>query len=458
MQASTGALVRINEVMGEVPTVTDMPDASPLPPLQREIRLTGVGFSYTPERRTLDGIDAVIPAGSRVAFVGPTGAGKSSVLQLLMRFYDPEEGSVLFDGRDLRSCTVDSLRSQIGVVFQDTFLFGTTIRENLALSKPGATEEEIVEAAKAAELDDFVASLPRGYDTLVGERGGRLSGGQRQRLAIARALLRNPRLLVLDEATSALDPKTERLIADTLSKVGEGRTTVAVTHRLTSITHYDRIFVIVSGKLVEAGTHDELLEVAGVYAELWAEQTGGRVPTEAPFDAIGALARVPLFSGLTSDQLEVVASRIRAADLAPSEAIPEGDGRLVIIRRGRARVLVSGLTGELTPTTELGPGDAFGLAALLGGGTGAMLQAQERTSLVVLDDEALAGLAAAFPTVAAALEGSRQHELGPAGGKQLSRMTMVRPSVHVAPSVAAVLPQPSPEEMRQATGAYPSIR
>src|SRR5262249_53129864 len=159
-------------------------------------------------------------------------AGKSSVLQLLLRFYDPEEGSVTFDGRDLRTATVASLRNQVGVVFQDTFLFDTTIRENIALGRPGASDADVEAAAKAAEVHDFIMTLPRGYDTLVGERGGRLSGGQRQRLSIARALVRNPRVLVLDEATSALDPRTERLVADTLDRVGQGRTTISVTHRL----------------------------------------------------------------------------------------------------------------------------------------------------------------------------------------------------------------------------------
>ncbi|MCA1692486.1 MAG: ATP-binding cassette domain-containing protein, partial [Actinobacteria bacterium] len=225
IQAATGALERVNEVLQAVPEIDDAPDAVALPPLRREIHLEGVGFSYTPERRTLEGIDVVIPAGSRVAFVGPTGAGKSSVLQLLMRFVDPDEGVVRFDGRDIRTGAVASLRGQLGVVFQESFLFDATIRENIAMGKPSATDEEVEAATRAAELHDFIAELPRGYDTLVGERGGRLSGGQRQRLAIARALLRDPSVLILDEATSALDPRTERLIASTLERVGAGRTT-----------------------------------------------------------------------------------------------------------------------------------------------------------------------------------------------------------------------------------------
>ena len=287
IQASTGALVRINEVLDAEPAVQDEAHAVALAPLADSIRLADVSFSYTPERRTLEHLDVVIAAGSRVAFVGPTGAGKSSVLQLLMRFYDPDDGAVLFDGRDARTATVESLRRQLGVVFQETFLFDTTIRENIATGKPGATDGEIEAAARAAELHEFVIDQPRGYDTLVGERGSRLSGGQRQRVAIARALLRDPSVLLFDEATSALDARTERVIADTLHRIGEGRTTIAVTHRLASVTAYDRIFVVADGKIVEQGRHDELLKLDGLYAGLWAEQTGVPAAPEAPAPAVG---------------------------------------------------------------------------------------------------------------------------------------------------------------------------
>ncbi|MDQ6728542.1 MAG: ABC transporter ATP-binding protein/permease, partial [Actinomycetota bacterium] len=337
IQAATGALERVNEVLEAVPEIDDTADATVLAPLRREIRLEGVGFSYTPDRRTLEGIDVVIPAGARVAFVGPTGAGKSSVLQLLMRFVDPDEGAVRFDGQDARTVTVASLRGQLGVVFQESFLFDATIRENIAMGKPNATDEEVEAAARSAELHDFITELPRGYDTLVGERGGRLSGGQRQRLAIARALLRDPSVLILDEATSALDPRTERLIASTLERVGAGRTTVAVTHRLNSVTTYDRIFVLVAGRLVEQGTHDELVRLGGVYAGLWTEQTGGAA-AEPPFDVAAALARVSLFGALGPDDLAAVAARLRPVQLAAGERLAEGGGRLVLVRRGRAAV------------------------------------------------------------------------------------------------------------------------
>ena len=408
IQASTGSLLRINEVIDATPEIADAPAAAELPPLTREVRFDNVGFSYTSQRTTLEGVSCVIPAGTRVAFVGPTGAGKSSVLQLIMRFYDVDDGALLFDGRDVRGVTVASLRGQLGVVFQDTFLFDTTLRENIGMGKPGATEAEIEAAARAAELHDFVEALPRGYDTLVGERGGRLSGGQRQRLAIARALLRNPRILVLDEATSALDPRTERLIADTLERVSEGRTTIAVTHRLTSITNYDQIFVMSAGHLVERGTHAELLALDGVYAELWGEQTGGIASTEAPFDAVGALSSVTIFSGLTRDELAAAASRLRALELPAGARLAQNSGMLALVHKGRPRVFAPGLDGQLVPAAALQPGDAFGLAALLGAETGAELVAEEPVELLVLDADSLAALVAIHPSVAAALDGRRR--------------------------------------------------
>ena len=385
------------------------PAATELPPVTREVRLDNVGFSYTAQRTTLEGVSCVIPAGTRVAFVGPTGAGKSSVLQLIMRFYDVDDGALLFDGHDAREVTVASFRGQLGVVFQDTFLFDTTLGENIAMGKPGASEAEIEAAARAAELHDFVQTLPRGYNTLVGERGGRLSGGQRQRLAIARALLRNPRILVLDEATSALDPRTERLISDTLERVGEGRTTIAVTHRLTSITNYDQIFVMSAGHLVERGTHAELLALDGVYAELWGEQTGGIAADRSAVRRGGrTLGRDHL--------LRPHARRARGRRVqAPSRSsFPrardshENSGMLAIVRKGRPRVFAPGLDGQLMPAAALQPGDAFGLSALLGAETGAELVAEEPVELLVLDSDSLAALAAIHPSVAAALMGGRR--------------------------------------------------
>ena len=459
IQSSTGALVRINEVLDAEPEVDERADAQDLPPLQHSISLRDVGFSYTSERVTLDHIDVEITAGQRVAFVGPTGAGKSSILQLLMRFYDPDEGAVLFDGVDVREATVTSLRAQLGVVFQETFLFNSTIRENIALGNPNASDAEIEAAAQAAELHDFVIGLPRGYETLVGERGGRLSGGQRQRLSIARALLRDPRVLLLDEATSALDPRTERMISDTLERVGQGRTTVAVTHRLTSITNYDQIFVIVDGKLVEHGTHADLVALGGVYAQLWAEQTSGVAPTEPPFDAAGALARVPLFADLDDRARTEVASRLRSTDLPAGGTMDEGGGRLILVRRGRGSVMAPDFTGELAPLAEVGPGDTFGLAALLGEERGHVLRAIDALSLLVLDEEAVRGIAAEHPSVATALEGGGAAAAAPAGGTRLSRLTIAPGSrLSLLMADASAPAPPSAEDVRRMTGSMPAVK
>jgi energy-coupling factor transporter ATP-binding protein EcfA2 len=379
-----------------------------------------------------------------------------------MRFADPDEGAIRFDGRDIRAATLASLRGQLGVVFQESFLFDATIRENIAMGKPNATDEEVEAAAKAAELHEFITELPRGYDTLVGERGGRLSGGQRQRLAIARALLRDPSVLILDEATSALDPRTERLIATTLERVGAGRTTIAVTHRLNSVITYDRIFVIVAGKLVEQGTHDELVRLGGAYAGLWAEQTGGGVAADAPFDSMAAVARVTLFAGLPPEDLALVAGRLRPYELASGERVAEGGGRLTLVRRGRATVLAPGLGGgEPAPVAQLGPGDAFGVSALLGQETGSTLSADGPVSLLVLDDESIAALAASLPAVGAALEGSRPPAVSPAGGRRLTRMTLMPGNrlsvVGAAVSSAPVPAGPSPDDVRRVTGTFGAV-
>lgn len=272
IRATTGIL-RVKELLAEQSTITDAVDAVPLPPLAKEIRFEDVTFSYSGVQPNLDNVSFAIGVGESVAFVGSSGSGKSTALNLLMRFYDPNHGSILFDGHDLRQVTQASLRTQISAVFQETFLFNTTIRENICLGKPDATDAEIETAAKAAEIHDTILSFPQKYDTCVGERGGRISGGQRQRIAIARAILRNPAVLVLDEATSSLDPESESAINATLLNLARGRTVISVTHRLTSIVKSDCIFVLDGGKLIEQGTHEELLNLRGLYYRLWWKQS-----------------------------------------------------------------------------------------------------------------------------------------------------------------------------------------
>jgi ATP-binding cassette subfamily B protein len=483
VQAATGALFRINEVLDAQPELDDAElvdeDGAPLPalpPLGREITISGVGFSYTAERQVLHGVNAVIPAGVRAAFVGPSGSGKSTVLQLLMRLYDPDEGAIYFDGYDLTTMSAASARGQIGVVFQDNFLFDTTLRENIGFGKVGATDEEIEAAARAAEVHDFISQLPRGYDTVVGERGAMLSGGQRQRVAIARALIRNPRLLLLDEATSALDPKTERQIISTLNSISQGRTTVAITHRLTSVTDYDVIFVIVAGEIIETGTHDQLLANQGTYARLWAEQTGHALAVETmTFDPAAALASLPIFAALGPDDLEQVASRLVSLDLQPGEAIADSTGHLSIVARGRARALAPSLNGTLVPTALLEAGDAFGLNALLSGPNGSRLEAVDAVTLLVLSDEVLRGIVATMPSVADALAGATTPSVAPEGGERLSRMTMSVRASDLAAVIAgaagtlsggpgsaplalgnAGTPQALAEDGRRLTGTFPT--
>ena len=274
LQQATGAMERVSELFDEPVTISEKPDAVELAPLSREITLEAVSFRYGGERAALCDVSLTIPAGQHVAIVGFSGGGKSSTVNLLMRFWDPEEGSVCFDGHDLRDVTLASLRGQIGLVFQETFIFDTTLRENIALARPGATDAEIVAAARAAQLDSFIQTLPAGYDTIPGENGASLSVGQKQRIAIARVFLRNPRILILDEATSALDPKTEAGILETLAELTKGRTTISVTHRIAQAVSADRIYVLDSGKLVEQGTHDTLQNAGGLYQKLYEEASG----------------------------------------------------------------------------------------------------------------------------------------------------------------------------------------
>ena len=259
---------RYLEFLDTAPDVTDAPDAVAAPPLRGDVRLEGLSFAYGDGRPVLRGIDLVIRAGETVAFVGPSGAGKTTLSGLLPRFYDPTEGRVTIDGVDVRRFTLASLRRQIGVVQQSVFLFGGTIRENVAYGDLHASEAEIRAAIARARLDDFVAALPAGLDTVIGERGVKLSGGQQQRLAIARMFLKNPPILILDEATSALDTETERAIQRGLTDLARGRTTLVIAHRLATVVDADRIVVIEGGRVIEEGRHADLLARGGAYRRL----------------------------------------------------------------------------------------------------------------------------------------------------------------------------------------------
>jgi ATP-binding cassette subfamily B protein len=269
---AAGSIHHLDDLFDVRPLVQDAPEAVPLSRLEREIALVDVGFRYEDEGFELSGVDVRIPKGSHTALVGASGSGKSTVLNLLLRFYDPTRGQVLFDGRDIRTGTQDSLRDQMGMVFQDSLLFNATILDNIRMGRPEASEAQVEAAARAAEIHDFIAALPQGYHSVVGERGSQLSGGQRQRLAIARALVRDPAILILDEATSALDYATEAAVNATLLKVAKNRTVITVTHRLGTAATAHHLVVLDKGRVVERGTHDELLARAGVYAALWHNQ------------------------------------------------------------------------------------------------------------------------------------------------------------------------------------------
>ena len=275
IKEAQGATQRVFEILDTKPEVADLPGAGEMPRIDGRVAFRQVSFQYTPEIVVLKDISFEVHPGEMVALVGPSGAGKSTLIHLLHRFYDPTDGRIEIDGVDVRTVQRASLYRQIGLVPQETILFGGSIKENIRYGKLTATDGEIIEAAKLANAHDFISVFPKGYDTIVGEKGINLSGGQRQRIAIARAILKNPRLLILDEATSSLDNESEAAIQEALDRLMEGRTTVVIAHRLTTIQKADRIFVMDKGRIVEEGTHAELLERRGLYHHLYTLKLAG---------------------------------------------------------------------------------------------------------------------------------------------------------------------------------------
>ena len=276
MEGATAGAKRCFEVLDRQDDVVDSPGAIAISSAHGAIGFQAVSFGYTADRYVLREIDLRIEPNQIVGLAGGTGAGKSTLLSLVPRFYDPTKGSITLDGRNIRQITKKTLRAQIAIVLQDTLLFSTTVRENIAYGRPDATEEEIIEAARRAQADEFIREMPQGYDSLVGERGGHLSVGQRQRIGIARAFLKNAPILLLDEPTSALDPATESAIMETIKELMRGRTTLIATHRLGTIHNLDQIIVLDHGRIVEQGPGPELIARAGVYAKLYGS---GKFPT-----------------------------------------------------------------------------------------------------------------------------------------------------------------------------------
>jgi len=294
VQEGLAAAKRVYEILDLPTEIADEPQAVSLPPIRREVRFEEVNFAYD-NRTVLQNINLTVPRGQVVALVGPSGAGKTTLVNLVPRFYEVTGGAISIDGHDLRQVTLASLRGQIGVVTQQTFLFNDTVRQNIAYGRPEAEEAAIIQAAQAAFAWDFIKSLPQGLDTVIGEQGVMLSGGERQRVAIARALLKDPPILILDEATSALDSEAEREVQKALDNLIQGRTTLVIAHRLSTIRHAHRIVVLDEGRIVEEGQHEDLLARGGVYAKLYFLQfrpEDEKTLPDAPEPAVGGLASV----------------------------------------------------------------------------------------------------------------------------------------------------------------------
>ena len=370
MIRSTGGVHRIDSLLRAEPDADEGSGAASHVSFDRDLSFDHVTFSHSGSRVDLDDVSFTISKGSYVAFVGASGCGKSTVLSLLMRMYDPEGGAVRIDGTDIREVRQDVYRSLLAPVLQESFLFDTSVRENIRMGRLDASDPEIEVAARAAEVDDAVRRLPGGYASTVGPRGQRLSGGERQRVAIARAILSDPAILVLDEATSALDAAAETSLNETLTRLAKDRTVVNVTHRLASVVDHDRIFVLHEGRLVEDGRHEELLALDGVYAGLWSKQAGFHLSPDGARAEVTAerLAAIPVFSALDHGLLADLAGDFTTERWPPGRVVVYQDDpadRFYVIVRGT--VTAARVADDGTPLVSrvLQDGDYFGEVGLL---------------------------------------------------------------------------------------------
>ncbi|RAV20067.1 ABC transporter transmembrane domain-containing protein [Paenibacillus contaminans] len=401
---------RISEVFAQKPSVPEADDPKELPSSFAAIGMDRVTFGYTEQADQLKDVSLRIPAGSYVAFVGPSGSGKSTALQLLSRFYDPKQGTVAIDGHDLRNVSESSLRKLAVLVTQDTFLFNSTVRDNLLLDGKGFTDADMIVAAKQANIHNVIESWPDGYDTQIHHEGGSLSGGERQRIAIARALLRKPSLLLLDEVTSALDPATEADINALLQQLRRHTTIISVTHRLASVIHADRIHVFKEGSIVESGTHEELLGQNGLYGTLWEKQHGFHLSHDGLHATVDVerLAKLPFFEGIELPLLDGVAALFSTETCKEGETVVrEGEegNKFYIIVRGRFEIIKHIPDEREKRVAVLQDGDHFGeIALLMNIPRTATVKAMGPSVLLSVRREAFHQMTAAHPQILQTLE------------------------------------------------------
>jgi ATP-binding cassette subfamily B protein len=408
---------RIAEILDHQPSVPEASAPIALPPLEKCIEMNKVTFGFAEGTDQIKEVSLRIAAGSYAAFVGPSGSGKSTALQLLSRFYDPRQGSVCMDGYDLRTVSEASLRKQMDIVFQDTFLFNTTIRDNLRLGNEQVTDAEMMAAAELARIHETLIGWPEGYDTLVNNEGASLSGGQRQRISIARALLRNPRLLLLDEVTSALDPATEADINQAIQQLRHHKTIISVTHRLSSIVNADVIFVFKEGRIVESGTHHELLQQTGLYHEMWDKQHGFMLSQDGLHATVDGhrLAKFPFFDGIDLLLLQDISTLFSTETFKEGDtAVHEGDqgDKFYIIVRGKFEILKNLEDGNMQRVAVLQDGDHFGEIALLKGiPRTATVRALSPSVLLSVRREAFLELTVKYPQILITVERTLQERI-----------------------------------------------